>query len=91
MTVLVQVTSSGNITVPKEMLRAADIDTGDLIEIFTRREESSGREILSLRKAKVRCFFCARPLYRGKFREMYQKAICNTCIETLKREEEDAI
>ena len=91
MPIIVQVTSSGSITIPKETLRIAGIDPGDLIEVLSRKDSTSGRVLLSLRKAKVRCFFCAKPLFKGKYRELYQKPICNTCIETLQRQEEDSI
>lgn len=89
MPITIQVAGQGNITIPRATLQRAGIEVGDLVEVIMGGVNDEGRETLTLRKAKLRCFFCQKPLFEGKYREIRQKPVCTTCIKTIQSETEE--
>jgi len=52
-------------------------------------EEGEDGPQLVLTKSTTHCFACGDPLFEGKFQEIGGKNICNECIKTSLRKDEN--
>lgn len=80
-----KVQEAGRITIPKDTLAAAQIKSGDYLEVFLEREGTVN--VLVLRPAATKCLFCRNTVFRGEYTEHHERIICKECLEEIKEME----
>jgi len=73
------------IVVPKEALKAAGINPGDLVALYSDKD-IDGTPTIVIEKFWECCALCGGDL-RRQATVMYEKKICPECIEKLKKED----
>lgn len=82
--ILRSIDRQGRLTIPKEILKAADIGPGDLIELLYSTEESGGgNPKVIIEKYTPGCHFCGTLLTADTTWEHHGKRVCVDCLREL--------
>ncbi len=76
--------SFGRIIIPIELLRTANLDRGDYIEL-SGTQTSEGQPALLVTKYHHKCLFCGEVLLVGEFKKLGKNevSVCYSCINDI--------